>query len=75
MKISDDLTQIKNFKCLVPSNGDRIMRNGNQLTSLLNAEDAVKRSAGSIASSVSINCSADCGKSLNVSLIRFLYGC
>jgi hypothetical protein len=46
-----------------------------QLTSLFNAAVAVKRSAGSIERSVSISRSADCGKSLNVSAIRLLYGC
>ena len=67
--------KMQNFKLFDPWKMDMIERYRSWLTSLLNADDAVKRSAGSIASSVSINRSADCGKSLNVSVIRLLYGC
>ena len=47
------------------------MRN---LTSLLKASEAVSRSTGSIARSVSMRGRAEGGKSLNVSLMRLLYG-
>ena len=43
-----------------------------ELTSLLNAAVAVRRSAGSIASRVSISGSDDGGKSLNVSFMHLL---
>lgn len=45
------------------------------LTSLFNASVAVLRSAGSMASRVSISGSEEGGKSLNVSAIHLLYDC
>lgn len=46
-----------------------------ELTSLCNAAVAVRRSAGSIARSVSISGRDDGGKSLNVSAMHLLYEC
>jgi len=43
-------------------------------TSLLKASEAVSRSTGSIARSLSIRGRADGGKPLNVSLMHLLYG-